>query len=385
MSDAILFPTEDQLSALSQRVGGLVYGVYSFPAIDLQSSKKMAVQIASGQTLGYVPDNLEIYENFVGRVAKVQQSERTGFVEIAYPASLFATDIAGVLTVLFGKISFSPGLRLEAIYGDEAYLGRLQGPKFGLEGIRKRAGKSSSSHPLLMAILKPGLGPSNAPIAAQFGHLVAAGTDLVKDDETRIDISLDDALRRLEKVLTAGAGRGIYVTHLTGPAFELRDRALRLQKAGAQAFLFCPYTYGLSCLQALCADPEIQVPIFAHPAFTGVMSSGTSAISPQASLGTLLRWAGCDAVLYPSPYGSIALAKQDAKQVHEALVRREGCIRQTASVPSAGIMPEHVVRIKEDFGSDVVVNAGTGMARSGGGVEAGARAFIEEITKYFGV
>jgi ribulose 1,5-bisphosphate carboxylase large subunit-like protein len=56
-----------------------------------------------------------------------------------------------------------------------------------------------------------------------------------------------------------------------------------------------------------------------------------------------------------------------------------------ASVPSAGIMPEYVAQIKADFGADVVVNAGTGMARTGSGVEDGARAFIKEITTYFGV
>ncbi len=385
MTDAILFPAEDQLAVLSARVNGVVYGVYAFPAMDLPAAKKMAVQIASGQTLGYVPENLEIYADFVGRVAKVRQSGQTGYAEIAYPASLFGSDIAGVLTILFGKISFAPGLRLESVYGDAAYLARLKGPKFGLGGIREQAGKTNSNQPLLMAILKPGLGPSDQPIATQFGRLVAAGTDLVKDDETRIDVTLDDALRRLEMVLAAGKGRGIYVTHLTGPAFELRDRALRLQKAGAQAFLFCPYTYGIAALQSLCADPEIQRPIFAHPAFTGVMGSGPSAIAPQVSLGTLLRWAGCDAVLYPSPYGSIALPKQDARQVHDALVRPEGSLKKTASVPSAGIMPEYVSKIKEDFGFDVVVNAGTGMARTGGGVEDGARAFIQEITKYFGV
>jgi 2,3-diketo-5-methylthiopentyl-1-phosphate enolase len=385
MSEAILFPSARDLKALSERVGGLVHGVYSFPSADSQSARRMSVQIASGQTLGFVPENLEFFENFVGRVVSVDQAEGQARAEIAYPASLFGVDIAGILTILFGKVSFSPGLRLESVQGDVHFLNRLKGPKFGLDGIRAAVGKLHLRRPLLMAILKPGLGPSDDPLADQFGRLVAAGTDLVKDDETRIDIGLDDTLRRLDRVLKAGQGRGMYVTHLTGPAFELRERALRLQKAGAQAFLFCPYTYGLSVLQSLCADSEIRLPIFAHPAFTGVMGSGPSAILPQVSLGTLLRWAGCDAVLYPSPYGSIALSRVDAQGVHEALVRPEGSLKKSASVPSAGIMPDYVSKIKEDFGCDVVVNAGTGMARSGAGVEDGARLFTNEIVKHFGV
>jgi 2,3-diketo-5-methylthiopentyl-1-phosphate enolase len=175
----------------------------------------------------------------------------------------------------------------------------------------------------------------------------------------------------------------MYVTHLTGPAFDLKSRALKLQAAGAQAFLFCPFTYGLSLLQSLCNDPEILLPIFAHPAFTGVMGQGPSSIAAEVTLGTLMRWAGCDAVLFPSPYGTIALPRSEALAVHAALIRPEGHMKISASVPSAGIMPEFVEKIRQDFGADVVVNAGTGMARTGGGVEDGAKAFLREIENHY--
>ena len=234
-----------------------------------------------------------------------------------------------------------------------------------------------------MAILKPGIGPSDDLIANQYGRLVHAGTDLVKDDETRIDLTLDDAVSRLKKLIEAGRGKGMYVMHLSGPGFELKERALKLQKLGAQAFLFCPYTYGISLLQALCADPDINVPIFAHPAFTGVMGQGPSSISAEVALGSLLRWAGCDAVLFPSPYGSIALPKSEALAVHDALIRPEGLLKMSASVPSAGIMPEFVEKIRGDFGTNVVVNAGTGMARTGAGVEDGAKAFLAAIDSHY--
>lgn len=383
MADDILFPSKSDLVQLTDRVGGLVVATYSFPAGDAAAARKMAVQIASGQTLGYVPDDLSKYADYVGRVDAVECLNGRGVARIVFPKLLFGYDIAGVLTVLFGKISFAPGLRLEAIEGDSRYLSQMSGPRFGLAGIRRMARKDDKQHPLLMAILKPGLGPSDDTIANQFGRLVAAGTDLVKDDETRIDVSLDDAMRRLEKVLVAGKGRGMYVMHLSGPAFELKARALRLQSAGAQAFLFCPYTYGIALLQSLCSDPDIKVPIFAHPAFTGVMGQGSSSIAAEVSLGTLLRWCGCDAVLFPSPYGSIALPKSEAIAVHRALTRDEGTLKMSASVPSAGIMPEFVERIRHDFGTDVVVNAGTGMARSGSGVADGAKMFINELERCY--
>ena len=381
--DQILFPSHTELQSLSHRVGGLVMATYSFPAKDEGSISKMAVQIATGQTLGYVPDDLANYTDFVGRVESLKVKDDRGEATIAFPATLFGEDIAGILTVLFGKISFAPGLRLESLRGDEEFLKRLKGPKFGLDGIRRLVGLGDHSRPLLMAILKPGIGPSDDPIASQFGRLVSAGTDLVKDDETRIDISLEAALSRLKKVLSSGKNQGMYVMHLSGLAFDLRSRALQLQAAGAQAFLFCPFTYGLSLLQSLCNDPEIKVPLFAHPAFTGVMGQGPSSIAAEVALGTLMRWAGCDAVLFPSPYGTIALPKIEAQAVHDALTRPEGSLKVVASVPSAGIMPEFVEKIRQDFGVNVVVNAGTGMARTGGGVEDGAKAFLREIETHY--
>jgi 2,3-diketo-5-methylthiopentyl-1-phosphate enolase len=379
----LILPDDSEISDLSSRVGGLVTGTYSFPASTTSECEKTATQIATGQTVGYLPGDSEAYRDYIGRVTRVELQDGKGLADVSFPAKLFGQDMAGLLTILFGKISFYPGIKLESISADANYLSKLQGPRFGLDGIRRLAGKSGSKTPLLMAILKPGLGPSDVPLAEQFSQLVDGGTDLVKDDETRIDITLDDALRRLDCVKSAAKGRGIYVTHLTGPAFELRARAKKLQDNGAQAFLFCPYTYGLSLLQSLCHDPDIKIPVFAHPALTGPMTSGHSSIAPQVALATILRWSGCDAVLYPSPYGTIALPKSDAISVHRSLTKAEGPLRIAASVPSAGITPSLVSSIREDFGENVIINAGTGMVRSKGSVGEGAQEFIKEIVQHF--
>lgn len=378
-----LFIERSDFSLLSAKTNGLVIARYSFPASQMDQVQKMAIQIASGQTLGFIPQDIESYLLHLGRICHVDLlNDGRGVCEIAYPAHLFGTDIAGLLTILFGKISFAPGLHLDAVHGDERYLKQLPGPRFGLQGIRKAVAVPDGK-PLLMAILKPGLGPDDRVLADNFAKLTNAGTHLVKDDEVRVDLTLDAAKKRLEAVLQAGKGRGMYVMALNGPAFELRDRAIALQSAGAQAFLVCPYTYGISVLQSLASDPQITVPTFAHPAFTGIMSSSTHGIAPAVSLGTLMRWAGADGVLFPSPYGSIALPKNECQEIHQELIVPAGAMRASASIPSAGIMPEFVEQIRRDFGSEVVVNAGTGMARSGATIADGARAFIVAIDRHF--
>jgi 2,3-diketo-5-methylthiopentyl-1-phosphate enolase len=383
MVTTILYPDQNELRELSRRVRGLVKATYSFVVDDQKEAEKLACRIATGQTLGFEPANLDDYTDYVGRVTRVSSMGGRYVADVDFPAKLFGQDIAGILTILFGKISFYPNLKLEDVTADEVYLQTLQGPRFGLSGIKKIAGKRHSKQPLLMAILKPGLGPSDKILAEQYAKLIDAGTDLVKDDETRIDLTLDQALRRLECVLSAANGQGVYVTHLTGPAFELAYRAKKLQDHGARAFLFCPYTYGLSALQSLCQDPDIHVPIFAHPAFTGPMCSGESSVASRFVLGTALRWLGCDAVLFPSPYGAIALPKQEALVLHKYLTSKQGELKVVASVPSAGITPDLVASIREDFGADLIVNAGTGVMTAGKSIHDGVRLFMKMIEQNF--
>ncbi|MCX6115945.1 MAG: RuBisCO large subunit C-terminal-like domain-containing protein [Proteobacteria bacterium] len=384
MSAEELFVSRDFTHSIAKATNGFVFVTYSFPALDKEKARATAVQIASGQTLGYVPESLEQYKFHIARVVEVAPIEIDGrwSAVIAFPGHLFGPDISGILTVVFGKISFSPGIRLEMMTCDETYLGNLKGPKIGFSGIKNLLGVSDAS-PLLMAILKPGLGISDAKLAEHYTELVESGTHLVKDDEVRVDLKIEDALKRLEAILNRSSGKGMYVMALNGPAFELRHRALTLQSAGAKAFLVCPYTYGVSVFQSLCSDNDIKVPIFAHPALTGALDALQSGIASRVTLGVLMRWAGADAVLFPSPYGSIALPVKECQAIHESLMSPLPRLLTTASVPSAGIMPHMVSQLKADFGSQIVVNAGTGMARSGNSLSEGVLKFKNEIKNNF--
>jgi hypothetical protein len=82
MSLDVLFPSLDELAFISERLGGFVIGRYSFPAGDIGSSQKMATQIATGQTLGYVPENLLMFADYVGRIKSVSLDGDRGVAEI---------------------------------------------------------------------------------------------------------------------------------------------------------------------------------------------------------------------------------------------------------------------------------------------------------------
>ncbi|WP_036715979.1 RuBisCO large subunit C-terminal-like domain-containing protein, partial [Paenibacillus darwinianus] len=96
-------------------------------------------------------------------------------------------------------------------------------------------------------------------------------------------------------------------------------------------------------------------------------------------LGKLMRLAGADLVLFPSPYGSVVMPKEENLAVRNALLAESVPERTSFPVPSAGIHPGLVPLIMKDFGSEVVVNAGGGVHGHPLGAAAGGQAFRQAI------
>jgi 2,3-diketo-5-methylthiopentyl-1-phosphate enolase len=332
--------------------------------------------------------------HYLAKVVKVTEipatetSPRYGLLDIAFPLPAVASDVGSLIAVIFGKVSMSGKIRLVDLkFPPELVQERMAGPRFGIDGIRQKVNVTDPSHPLLMSIFKPCLGLSAQTLGTMFYEQAVGGVNLVKDDEILSDNSLDSARRRLEAVLKAGekaraeTGRPtLYAINLTGPAHELLDRARVLVQDGATAFLFNYLAYGLPMLASLRQDDAIGIPLMAHPALAGAFyGSPAHGIDPQVIFGRLPRLAGADIVLFPSPYGSVALPQADALSVAQAL--REDCagLKPSYPVPSAGIKAQMAPQILQDFGPQVIVNAGTGIHDYPQGPVQGVRAFREAI------
>jgi 2,3-diketo-5-methylthiopentyl-1-phosphate enolase len=167
----------------------------------------------------------------------------------------------------------------------------------------------------------------------------------------------------------------LYAVNVTGKANQLLAQAKRLVAAGANALLLNVLSYGFSVLEALAADPEIAVPIFAHPALAGAWCGAPDhGFSYSALLGTLFAHAGADAVLYPAHYGSLPFEAAEEFRIRDAL---RSC--NVFPVPSAGIHPGVVPRAIADYGQDVILNAGTGIMDHPDGPAKGVKAFFEAL------
>jgi 2,3-diketo-5-methylthiopentyl-1-phosphate enolase len=353
---------------------------YRFPAgTDAERQAKM---IAIGQTAGTWDARFShrdaALRAHLGDVASIQtQADGASIATVRFPDANVEGDIASLLTMIFGKYSMAGVAKVVAVRLPESYGTR---PKFGISGIRDRL--SVFDRPLIMAIFKPALGLTAADHAAIFKQVAEAGLDVIKDDEILGNLDVAPTLERLQacrseiEAVQQQTGRTVlYAVNVTGRADQLLERARQLVQAGANALLLNVLSYGFSVLEAIAADPLVHVPIFAHPALAGAWcASPDYGFAYSVVLGSLMAHAGADAVLYPAHYGSLPFDPQEEATIREALRSR-----QVFPVPSAGIHPGIVPYALADYGTDVILNAGTGIMDHPDGAGAGVRAFFAAL------
>lgn len=365
---------------------------------DKADFNKKALSIAVGLTVGSWTELPEAQkaemEKHLGKVVSVNVHEPAGAapgeryadIQIAYPDINFSRDLPALLVTVFGKLSMDGRIKLMDLDVSDTFVSAFPGPKFGLNGVRDLL--VVHDRPLLMSIFKSVVGHDLANLQEQFYKQALGGVDLIKDDEILFENPLTPLEKRVEACMDAArraqAETGqklLYAVNLTGQTSQLAANARKAIDAGANALLFNVLAYGYDVLHELSSDKSINVPIAAHPAMAGAMyPSPHYGISASLLLGKLMRLAGADLVLFPSPYGSVVMPKEENLAVKDALLEPLHGLQTSFPVPSAGIHPGLVPLILKDFGTDVVVNAGGGIHGHPMGTAAGGQAFRQAIT-----
>ncbi|MDF2961270.1 MAG: 2,3-diketo-5-methylthiopentyl-phosphate enolase [Paenibacillus sp.] len=378
---------------------------------------KKALGIAVGLTVGSWTDLPEAkkaeMEQHLGKVLRVDvhepegpgetASDRYADIQIAYPDANFSRDIPALLVTVFGKLSMDGRIKLIDLSFSQDFISAFPGPKFGIQGVRSLLGVHD--RPLLMSIFKSVIGHDLSTLREQFYLQAAGGVDLIKDDEILFENPLTPVERRVEACMQAAAQAKretgqelLYAVNLTGPTFGLIEQARKAIACGANALLFNVLAYGFDVLSELSRNPDINVPIMAHPALAGAFYPSTyHGISANVLLGKLMRLAGADLVLFPSPYGSVVMPRQENMAIKEVLLTGQASsyiykgedaatnqaaalpLKSSFPVPSAGIHPGLVPLILKDFGQQTVVNAGGGIHGHPMGTIAGGQAFRQAI------
>jgi 2,3-diketo-5-methylthiopentyl-1-phosphate enolase len=397
MSELAMLALHEQI----EEEGGYVIATYYLETGRGADIVKKISAIAVEQTTGtWVPvpeETPEMREKHVAKVVGIYEvpghefevpgnlEARQFIFQLAYPAVNFGPQIPMLLSTVIGNISMSGKLKLLDLKFPKSFLNSFKGPKFGTQGIRELLG--IPERPLLNNMIKPCTGYTPEVGARLFSQAIRGGVDIVKDDELiadppfcpmveRVKLYMAEARRYYEET----GNKVLYTVNITDRADKVKENAKRALDAGANALMINYLTAGITALQSLAEDPEINVPILAHLDFAGTMyESPYSGISSYLILGKLARLAGADIVVYPSPFGKFPFLRERYLQIGHHLLGKWLHFKPTFPMPGGGVMPAVVPAIIRDLGKDCILGAGGAIHGHPMGPVAGGKAMRQAI------
>ena len=363
----------------------------------LKKVEAIALEQSTGTWVELPEETEEIRERSVARVLGVYEiphyedaipkdvKERKFIFFIGFPAVNINQQIPQALTALYGNISMSGKLKLLDVILPKSFVKRYKGPKFGVEGIRKLL--DVNGRPLMVAMFKPCIGMDAKSLGKMLFDLGSSGVDVIKDDELLADPDFCTVEDRVEECMKAVAkikketGRKVlYSVNITDEFDKMFKKAKAAVKAGANCLMVNVYTVSFSALSVLAEDPEINVPILAHPDFAGAFfGSPNYGVASNVILGKLVRVSGADMVIYPSYFGKVPMVKERVIRIAQELTSPYYHIKRAWPGPSAGMHAGLVPQIISDFGNDVIIGAGGGIHAHPMGLKAGVKAFHQAI------
>lgn len=363
---------------------------YWVGARDENEARQRALDIALEQTVeiprdavpaGYVEDEI------LGKLEKLEPGHdaRGGyFAEISYSEDDIGGDFLQLLNIVFGNSSIKTNIRVEDITLSPGILELCSGPRFGIEGLRARAGLTSG--PLLMSAIKP-VGLSSRELAKIAHDFALGGMDYVKDDHGLVDQKnapfRDRVKACVAAVHDANAKTGSkcsFVPNITGPARQVLDRAFEAKEAGVGAVMLAPALVGYDVARELAADPSFGIPIVSHPTFGGPnVLTPTTGFSLRFYYGLLQRLMGCDAVVYPNFGGRFGFSLEECQSIVDGCRVEFGGYKSITPAPGGGMSLARVDEMKSAYGDYVMYLIGGALIREKDGLTDACRRLVEAV------
>ena len=356
----------------------------------LMRAGALAVEQTTGTWMRVPDETDEVREKHVGRVVNVfnipgyeascPTKERTIIVQVAFPWKNFGQQLPQMLSTVFGNISIVDNLKLLDLQMPPAFTAGFKGPRFGTKGLRTLTG--IHDRPMTLAMIKPCTGIPVDVIKRQFLQLALAGVDMIKDDELIADPvhapffdRLKACLEGTEEAYQQTGKKVLYFPNITDRPDRMFDKAKKAVEMGAQALMVNVHATGYGTLSAIAEDDNINVPLLAHPCYSGASYMGAqTGMSSSLIHGKFMRLEGADIVVYNCAYGKIPSLVDRYVRIGQSLLSGFHNLKPTFPSPAAGMHPGLVPQVMSDLGPDVVLGAGAAMHAHPMGLKGGIAA-----------
>ncbi len=372
--------------------------------------EKMAEGIAAESSVGTWTElktiNDKVFSSYRAHVFRIDKvSETSGFVWIAYPLEHFDEDnLLQILASIRGNIyglSELDALKFLDISLPKKLQRKFSGPRFGLKGVRKRAGTDKEKRPHVGTIVKPKVGLSASEWADVAAKAYAGGIDFVKDDENLVNQPfcrwkdrVDEMMSRIDKVEIKTGRKVLYSPNLTDRYSVMTERMDYLKDIGWDIAMLDVYMMGYSALIDMVEELHKNgFIIHAHRAGHTAETRGPFGVE-YTVFTKLWRMIGVDQLHTGTGVGKMegspVLIKHYAgvcrdRTMKEALhllaldYQWDKKIKPVMPVASGGLNAGMVDALMEIYGHDVVVQAGGGVHGHPGGTEEGSKSLRQAV------
>lgn len=319
-------------------------------------------------------------------------------VRIAYPLELFELgNLPEILSSIGGNIygmKSVKGLLWEDVAIPKKMLDSFKGPKFGLEGLRKRL--KVKSRPFVGTIVKPkvGLEPGEHSQVAYDSWI--GGCDIVKDDENLTSQKFNNFKKRFLKTIKMcnkaekeTGERKAYLINCTAETKQMLKRIEFVEKNGGNYIMLDIITLGWSALQT--ARNFTKLPIHAHRAGHAMFDRNPNHGMTMEVIAQLARMVGVDTLHIGTAYGKMTGGKEEVlhieeemessftKETRDHLLQKWYKVKPVLGVASGGVYPGITDKIIKFMGNNVVIQAGGGIHGHPSGTISGAKAMRQAV------
>ena len=405
----------------------MVYGGYSYFELDYQPDLKndiivwhwlsgtrnienLAEAVAAESSVGtwtkLTTVNKKVFTKLKAKIFKIRKiGSNAGFVWLAYPMEHFdMKNLLQILASIRGNIyglSELDALRFLDIWLPIRLQKLYQGPKFGLNGIRKRVGTDKTRRPHMGTIVKPKVGLAPKEWAKVAYDAYTGGVDFVKDDENLVDQDfcrwkdrVHEVLKVIDKVQNETGRKVVYSPNITDSCSRMLERIDLLKEIGWDWVMLDVYMIGYSALLDITKElHDKKFYIHAHRAGHTAETRGAFGVEYNV-FAKLWRLIGVDQLhtgtgvgkMEGAPalirhYGDICRKPKCAEALHLFSLGFEWSsgIKPLLPVASGGLNAGCVDALMEIYGHDVVVQCGGGIHGHPSGTKAGAKSVYDAV------